>query len=333
MTEDGRKPVAVVAFGGNAILRQGERGLIDEQVRNADRAVLPVVDLIEQGYALLMVHGNGPQVGNEMIRNEEASTKIPPAPLDVCDASTQGTMAYILEKSLRNVLAQRQIPVNVGSVVTMVRVDPKDPGFARPTKPIGPFFNAYRAQHLMEEHKWTMVEDAGRGWRKVVASPHPIEVIGVQAIRDLLAAGHAVIAGGGGGIPVAASPGGSIVGVEAVIDKDFTASLLAREVRAHLFIILTAVDEIFIDFQKPTQRAVKVLTCDEAERYYREGQFPAGSMGPKVQAAIEFLRHGGREVIITSERRLPDALRGLGGSRIVHSGTAEDWGGQQVLFW
>ena len=333
MTGMANQPIAVVAFGGNAILRQGERGLIDEQVRNADRSVLPVVDLLERGYRLLMVHGNGPQVGNEMIRAEEASTKIPPGPLDVCDASTQGTMAYVLEKSLRNVVAQRQLELNVTSVVTMVRVDPKDPAFGRPTKPIGPFFNAYRAQRLMEEHKWMMVEDAGRGWRKVVASPHPLEVLGVRALRDLLAAGHAVIAGGGGGIPVAQSPGGSIIGIEAVIDKDFTASLLAREVRAHLFVILTAVDEIFVDFQKPTQRAVKSLTCDEAGRYLKEGQFPPGSMGPKVEAAIEFLRAGGREVIITSERRLPDALRGLGGSRIVHAGLAEDWGGQQVLFW
>ncbi len=333
MTGTVHQPIAVVAFGGNAILRQGERGLIDEQVRNADRSVLPVVDLLERGYRLLMVHGNGPQVGNEMIRAEEASTKIPPSPLDVCDASTQGTMAYVLEKSLRNVLAQRQLAVDVTSVVTMIRVDPRDPGFGRPSKPIGPFFNAYRAQRLIEEHKWTMVEDSGRGWRKVVASPHPIDVLGVQALRDLLAAGHAVIAGGGGGIPVALSPGGSIVGVEAVIDKDFTASLLAREVRAHLFVILTAVDEIYVDFQKQTQRAVKSLTCDEAERYLKEGQFPPGSMGPKVEAAIEFLRAGGREVIITSERRLPDALRGLGGSRIVHAGLAEDWGGQQVLFW
>jgi carbamate kinase len=333
MTLNGSQPIAVVAFGGNAILRQGERGLIDEQVRNADRAVLPVVDLLERGYSLLMVHGNGPQVGNEMIRAEEASTKIPPGPLDVCDANTQGSMAYVLEKSLRNLLAQRQLDLNVTSVVTMVRVDPKDPGFGRPTKPIGPFFNAYRAQSLIDEHRWTMIDDAGRGWRKVVASPHPVEIIGVQAVRDLLAAGHAVIAGGGGGIPVALSPGGSLVGIEAVIDKDFTASLLAREVHAHLFIILTAVDEIFIDFGKPAQRAVKSLTCEEAERYLREGQFPPGSMGPKVEAAVEFLRFGGREVIITSERRLPDALRGLGGSRIVQSGVAEDWGGQQVLFW
>ena len=333
MPDNGSQPVAVVAFGGNAILRQGERGLVDEQVRNADRAVLPVVDLIERGYSLLMVHGNGPQVGNEMIRAEEASTKIPPGPLDVCDANTQGAMAYIIEKSMRNVLAQRRLELNVTSVVTMVRVDPKDPGFFKPSKPIGPFFNAYRAQALMEEHKWTMVEDAGRGWRKVVASPHPIEIIGVGAVRDLLDAGHAVIAGGGGGIPVAMSPGGSLVGIEAVIDKDFTASLLAREIHAHLFIILTAVDEVFIDFGRPTQRAVKSLACEEAERYLKEGQFPPGSMGPKIEAAVEFLRAGGREVIITSERRLPDALRGLGGSRIVHSGLAEDWGGQQVLFW
>jgi len=327
------RPIAVVAFGGNAILRANERGLIDEQVRNADRAVLPVVDLIESGFALLMVHGNGPQVGIEMIRVEEASTKVPPIPLDVCDANTQGSMAYVIEKSLRNVLDQRQIPANVSSVMTMIRVDPADPAFQNPTKPIGPFFNAYRAHGLIEQYGWTMKEDSGRGWRKVVPSPRPIEVIGVRALRDLLAAGHAVIAGGGGGIPVAHSPGGSLVGVEAVIDKDFTASLLAREVRAQLFVILTAVDEISIDFGKPTQRAVKSLTCEEAERYLREGQFPPGSMGPKVEAAIEFLREGGREVIVTSERRLPDALRGLGGSRIVHAGLAEDWGGQQVLFW
>jgi carbamate kinase len=326
-------PIAVVAFGGNAILRQGERGLADEQVRNADRAVLPVVDLLSEGFRLLMVHGNGPQVGNELIRSEEASTKIPPVPLDMCDAGTQGSMAYVLEKSLRNVLAQRQFAVNVASIVTMVRVDPADPGFGKPTKPIGPFFNQYRAQDLIHNAGWRMVEDAGRGWRKVVASPHPIEIIGVGAVRDLLAAGHAVIAGGGGGIPVVVSPGGSLVGVEAVIDKDFTASLLAREVRAQLFIILTAVDEVAIDFGKPGQRNVKSLTVEEAERHLGEGQFPPGSMGPKIRAAIEFLRFGGREVLITSERRLADALRGLGGTRIVHAGVAEDWGGQQVLYW
>lgn len=327
------QPIAVVAFGGNAILRTDERGLIDEQVRNADRVVLPVVDLVDRGYRLLMVHGNGPQVGIEMIRIEEASTKVPPIPLDVCDANTQGSMGYVIEKSLRNVLEQRRVPANVVSVVTMIRVDPADPAFGKPTKPIGPFFNAYRAHALMEQHGWTMVNDAGRGWRKVVASPRPLEVIGVQGVRDLLEAGHAVIAGGGGGIPVARSPGGSLVGVEAVIDKDFTASLLAREVRAQLFVILTAVDEIYIDFGRPTQRAVKSLTADEAVRYLKAGQFPPGSMGPKVEAAVEFLEYGGREVIITSERRLPDALRGLGGSRIVHAGVAEDWGGQQVLFW
>ncbi|MDI7268223.1 MAG: carbamate kinase [Myxococcota bacterium] len=333
MKADNGQAVAVVAFGGNAILRAGERGLIDEQVRNADRAVMPVVDLVERGYGLLMVHGNGPQVGIEMIRVEEASTKVPPIPLDVCDANTQGAMGYVIEKSLRNALEQRRLEVAITSIVTMVQVDPADPAFQKPTKPIGPYFNIYRAQRLMDHYGWAMVEEPGRGWRKVVASPRPVELIGVQGIRVLLAAGHAVIAGGGGGIPVVRTPGGSLAGIEAVIDKDFTAALLAREVEAHLFIVLTAVDEIFIDFGTPAQRAVKSLTCDEAERHLREGQFPPGSMGPKVEAAVEFLRAGGREVIITSERRLPDALRGLGGSRIVQAGLAEDWGGQQVLYW
>jgi carbamate kinase len=323
----------VVAFGGNALIRAGENGTLEEQVRNAERAVRPLANVLERGFRLLIVHGNGPQAGIEMIRVEESITKVPPVGLDMCVASTQGTMAFLLQSALVNECRRRSIPPKVATVVTQVIVDAQDPGFETPTKPVGPFFTEYRARQLMHKQGWNMMEDSGRGWRKVVSSPHPVEIVEVSAVRSLLDDDHIVIAGGGGGIPVVSRPDGTLQGVEAVIDKDYTASLLARKVRAHLFVILTAVDRIFINFGKPDERPLRRLTPSEARRFLDEGQFPPGSMGPKVRSAVEFLEGGGREVIVTNEETMDEALEGRGGTTIVHEGMAEDWGGQQVLFW
>lgn len=327
------QPVAVVAFGGNALIRASDSGTLEEQIRNAERAVKPLMCVLERGYRLLIVHGNGPQAGIEMIRVEESITKVPPVTLDVCVASTQGTMAFLLMSAIHNECKRRGLPARAATVVTQIVVDADDPGFDKPTKPVGPFFTEYRARQLRRKQGWNMVEDSGRGWRKVVSSPHPREVIEARAVRSLLDDGHIVIAGGGGGIPVVRRPDGCLEGVEAVIDKDYTASLLARQAKAHLFVILTAVDRIFINFGKPDERPLRKLTPAEARRFLDEGQFPPGSMGPKVRAAVEFLEGGGREVIVTNESTMEAALEGEGGTTILHEGMAEDWGGQQVLFW
>jgi carbamate kinase len=326
-------PVAVVAFGGNALIRAHESGTLEEQVANAERAVRPLMRVIERGFRLLIVHGNGPQAGIEMIRVEESVTKVPPVTLDMCVASTQGSMAFLLQNALQNECTRRGSPARVATVITQVVVDAADPGFEKPTKPVGPFFTEYRAHQLRRKQGWRMMEDAGRGWRKIVSSPHPLEIVEADAVRSLLEDDQIVIAGGGGGIPVVRGADGRLRGVEAVIDKDYTASLLAREVQAHLFVILTAVDRISIDFGKPTERPLRKLTPSEARRFLDEGQFPAGSMGPKVRAAVEFLEGGGREVIVTDEATMEAALEGQGGTTILHEGVAEDWGGQQVLFW
>ena len=327
------KPVAVVAFGGNALIRAHENGTLAEQIANAQRAVKPLMRVLERGFRLLIVHGNGPQAGIEMIRVEESVTKVPPVTLDMCVANTQGSMAFLLQNALYNECLAREIPARVSTVVTQVVVAVDDPGFEKPTKPVGPFFTEYRARQLMRKQGWRMIEDSGRGWRKVVSSPHPEEIVEADAVRSLLEDDQIVIAGGGGGIPVVREADASLRGVEAVIDKDYTASLLAREVQAHLFVILTAVDRISIDFGKPTERPLRKLTPSEARRLLDEGQFPPGSMGPKVHAAIEFLEGGGREVIVTDEATMEAALEGRGGTTILHEGVAEDWGGQQVLFW
>ncbi len=326
-------PVAVVAFGGNALIRAHENGTLKEQIANAERAVKPLMRVIERGFRLLIVHGNGPQAGIEMIRVEESVTKVPPVTLDMCVANTQGSMAFLLQNALLNECTRRGVPARVATVITQVVVDSDDPGFKKPTKPVGPFFTEYRAHQLRRKQGWKMMEDSGRGWRKVVSSPHPKEIVEASAVRCLLDNDQIVIAGGGGGIPVLRQADSSLRGVEAVIDKDYTASLLAREVKAHLFIILTAVDRISIDFGKPTEKPLRRLTPAETRRFLDEGQFPPGSMGPKVDAAVEFLEGGGHEVIVTDEATMEAALEGRGGTTILHEGVAEDWGGQQVLFW
>lgn len=311
-----KRKIALIAFGGNAILPENQRGLQEEQMRNAQKAARLMISIVRKGYELIVVHGNGPQVGNLLIQMEEAVTKIPPFTLEVCDAMTEGSMGYMLEKALLNELRRASIDKEVATLITQVVVDRQDPAFANPTKPIGPFYTKYRAQSLMKSKKWTMIEDAGRGWRKVVPSPRPIDIVPKRIIRDLVNSGRIVIAAGGGGIPVIINANGLYQGVEAVIDKDFAASLLAREIKADLFIILTSIDRVYLNFGTPNQKPIEVMTVEEAKRYLEEGQFPPGSMGPKIQAAIEYIEGGGEEVLITSANYLRAALIHRAGTRI-----------------
>jgi carbamate kinase len=312
--------VALIAFGGNAMLPETQRGLQSEQVKNAAQAARLMVHVVRKGYELIIVHGNGPQVGNLLIQMEEAVNRIPPYTLDVCDAMTEGSMGYMLDRAIANELRRHSIDKDVVSLVTQVLVDRNDPAFDHPTKPVGPFYTEYRARQLIKGKSWTMVEDAGRGWRKVVPSPRPIDIVPKYVIRDLVHAGRIVIAAGGGGIPVILNGRGVYEGIEAVIDKDYAASLIAREAGVELFIILTGVDRVYLDFGKPTQREISVMTVDEAKRGLEEGQFPEGSMGPKIRAAIEYIEAGGREVLITAAGQLRAALLGRSGTRIIRNG-------------
>jgi carbamate kinase len=275
--------------------------------------------IVRKGYELIIVHGNGPQVGNLLIQMEEAVTKVPPYSLDLCDAMTEGSMGFMLERAITNELRRHSIDKEVITLVTQVVVDRNDPAFDSPTKPVGPFYTRYRAQQLAREKKWTVVEDAGRGYRKVVPSPKPIDVVPKWIIRDLVQAGRIVVAAGGGGIPVILNNRGLFEGVEAVIDKDYAASLIAREVKVDLFIILTGIEEVYINFGKPDQQEMPVLTVDEALKYLEEGQFPPGSMGPKIQAAIDYIKAGGKEVLITKASHLKAALLKRSGTRIIEA--------------
>ncbi|NOZ14058.1 MAG: carbamate kinase [Acidobacteria bacterium] len=295
-----QRKTAVIAFGGNALLKADQKGTQDEQIENAKRAADMMYNVYSSGYTLLVVHGNGPQVGNILIQQDRALHQIPPYTLDICGAMTEGSMGYMIERSLINrILAAGETP-RVATVISEVVVDGDSDAFKNPTKPVGPFYPEFRAEELMRTKKWVMKEDSGRGWRKVVPSPKPIEVIQEPAIRTLLDNGHIVIAGGGGGIPVKRDISGYLMGVEAVIDKDYTSSLLARNLKADLFITLTGVDQVYADFGKPTQRALSRLSVKDARKMLAEGQFPAGSMGPKIESAVEYIESGGSEVLITS---------------------------------
>ena len=309
--------LALVAFGGNALIRRGEEGTQTEQIENSERLARRLVAFVERGYNLLLVHGNGPQVGNILIQVEEAVTKVPPLSLDVCVAQSEGGIGYLLARSLTNALAARRIRREVVCLMTEVLVDRRDPGFRKPSKPIGPFYTKYRSEYLMKRMGWLMVEDSGRGYRKIVASPRPKKVLALAAIRESLRQGWVVIAAGGGGIPVYRNDDGRLKGVEAVIDKDHTAGLLATELKADLFVILTGVDQVYLNFGRPDQIRAERLTVSEARHHLREGQFPAGSMGPKIETAVAFAEKTGNEVLITSVDRMKEALAGKAGTRVV----------------
>jgi carbamate kinase len=286
-------------------------------MNNAKKAAGLMIHVVKKGYDLIIVHGNGPQVGNLLIQMEEAVNKIPPFTLEVCDAMTEGSMGFMLEQAIINELRKNSVDKEVATLITQVIVDRNDPAFENPTKPVGPFYSQYRAQMLMREKKWSMTEDAGRGFRKVVPSPKPIDIGPKRVLHDLVHSGKIVIAAGGGGIPIIINGRGLFQGVEAVIDKDYASSLIAREIKADLFVILTNVNRVSLNFGQPDETPIPVMTIEEAKKHYDEGQFPPGSMGPKIKAAIEYIQGGGKEVLITSASHLKAALINRAGTKII----------------
>ena len=308
------RKLAVVAFGGNALLRPEDRGTQEEQIARAKQSARWLGEIVRAGYKLIVVHGNGPQVGNILVQAEEASTKIPPQSLDLCVAQTEGAMGFLLQQAIRNRLDSIGVGGDVSTILTEVEVDVNDPAFKRPSKPIGPFFTRYRAEALERDLGWTMREDAGRGWRHVVPSPRPLRILNLATIAYMLKGADVVIAAGGGGIPVVRGRDGQWRGIEAVIDKDYASSLLAVELRADLYLILTGVSKVSLDYGKPTQRYIDRMSVDEALRYLSEGQFPTGSMGPKIEAATQFVRATGKSVLITDIDHLREALEGREGT-------------------
>jgi carbamate kinase len=312
-----KRRLAVVAFGGNALLRPEDRGTQEEQIARAKQAARWLAEIARLGYKLIVVHGNGPQVGNILVQAEEASTKIPPQSLDVCVAQTEGSIGFVLQQAIRNRLESIGSGGEVATILTEVEVDPNDPAFKRPTKPIGPFFTRYRAEALERDLGWTMREDSGRGWRHVVPSPRPLHILNINTISRMTESAAVVIAAGGGGVPVVRGRDGQWRGIEAVIDKDFASALLANDLKADLFIILTGVAKVAIDYGKPTQRDVDRMSVAEAEKHFAAGQFPAGSMGPKIEAAVQFVRASGKQVLITDVEHLREAIEGRDGTLIV----------------
>jgi carbamate kinase len=323
--------VIVAAFGGNAITRSNERGTVEEQRANVRVMCEEVLPLVLAGHHLVLIHGNGPQVGSLALQVEAGrAIGVPDQPFDVLGAMTEGQIGYLIQQTLGNLLtehlaelpeADRQAGIagrpDVVSLITQVLVSADDPAFQHPTKPIGPFYDRATAEGLAAEKGWTVVQDADRGWRRVVPSPQPIEVIEAVAIRALIGTGAIVVAGGGGGIPVVRGDSGLLRGVEAVIDKDLAAERLASLVGADTLVLLTGVPRVSLEYGTPNQRDLSSVTIADAERYLADGQFPAGSMGPKVRAATRFLQNGGQEAIVTAPEVLADALAGTEGTRFV----------------
>jgi len=306
----------VIALGGNAILQPGQVGSFEEQLVNIDAAMRRIAELVRDGWRVVLTHGNGPQVGNLLIQNALAEKVVAPMPMDVCGAESQGQIGYMLEQSLVNHLARRHLDVPVATVLTQVAVDAADEAFAHPSKPVGPFYSEEQAQTMMLEQGFAMREDAGRGWRRVVPSPEPREIVPRKAIVDMVADGILVICSGGGGVPVIRGHDGILSGVDAVIDKDLAAALLAREVRADALLILTDVPTVYVDYNTPEQRALGTVTQSEMKAFAAAGHFKAGSMGPKVAACLRFVASGGAAVIGSLTDVVP-ALAGRAGTRIV----------------
>ena len=308
--------VAVVAAGGNSLIRDDRHKSIADQCLAAIETCKHLGAMVEQGWEIVLTHGNGPQVGFIQRRSELALTELPPVPLDHCDAASQGDIGYIFQNALYNEFRKRGLKKGVVTLVTQVLVDRDDPAFQHPTKPVGSFMDAVTAKRKRDEDHWQVVEDAGRGWRRVVPSPLPRRIIELEAIVDLIQEGFLVICAGGGGIPVYENDRGELAGLEAVIDKDYAASLLASGLRADLLLIATSVERVALDYNKPSQRWLETITVSEAKRYLSEGYFPEGSMGPKIQAVIWFLEDGGGEALITNPENLERALAGETGTRI-----------------
>jgi len=307
--------VVMVALGGHALLRPGEKPSVQVQFKNAKRALKALVPLIREGAAMCLTHGNGPQVGNILIRSEKALGNAYKIPLEVAVGQSEGEIGYLMQQTMVNLLFTARVPRDVVGLLTQVEVDPHDPDFRNPSKPVGPSMSA-KAAKLLQAKRLKVAHERGRGWRRVVASPKPLRIIESRIVAELVDRGAIVIAAGGGGIPVARRRG-RIEGVAAVIDKDRAAGVLARALRADSLLLLTGVDRVMLDFGTSKQRPVKQMCVAEARHWLDEGQFPAGSMGPKIEASIEFLTNGGREVLITTPEKLASAMNGRAGTRIV----------------
>lgn len=311
------KKVAVVAVGGNSLIKDKAHQTVPDQYAASYETMVHIVGMISAGWDVVVTHGNGPQVGFILRRAELAAHELHMVPLDSCGADTQGAIGYMFQKALYNEFRKRKMQRQAATVVTQVLVDRKDPAFENPSKPIGSFMNESLALKHRNEEGWAVVEDAGRGWRRVVASPIPIRIIERDAIQALIEQGYVVIAVGGGGIPVIEDENGDLMGVEAVIDKDYASSLLASEIQADLFLISTAIEKVALNFNKPNQQWLDRMTLAEAKAYLQAGHFAKGSMAPKIQAIISYLEQGGKEALITNPENIERALAGVTGTRIV----------------
>ncbi len=305
----------VVALGGNAISRQEEKGDIPDQIKNCHRTAEHLVDLIAAGHKVVVTHGNGPQVGNILRRVEAARSDVYPLALDICGAHSQGGIGYLLQREINNVFKDRGMDKIGYTIITQCRVDAKDPAFDNPTKPVGPFLTREQMAPMIEKG-WNAIEDAGRGWRRVVPSPMPRTIVEEGVIKQAIEFGDVVICCGGGGIPVVEN-NGRLEGLEGVIDKDHATSLLARHIDADLMVITTGIEKVALNFNTPDQKELDRITVAEAEQFLAEGHFPAGSMGPKIQASIDFTAATGNDVIITLPEMILAALEGTTGTRIV----------------
>ncbi len=306
---------ALIAVGGNSLIRAGEKGTIAEQIANTRRTAEAIVQIIRLGIHVVVTHGNGPQVGAALLRSERAADQVYTHPLDVCVAATQGEIGYLLQQSLRRELSEAGLSTQVVTVLTQVVVSPVDPAMERPSKPVGPFYSRRDAEARRDQLGWHIVEDASRGWRRVVPSPEPLEIVEEAIITRLLTEGVLVVALGGGGIPVVRS-GRGYRGIEAVIDKDRASALLASRMKTDLLIVSTDADRVYVNFKKPDQRPLDYVTAAEIRGFHQQGHFPPGNMGPKIESALRFLEHGGQEVIITTYDRLAEAVRGHAGTHI-----------------
>jgi carbamate kinase len=306
----------LIALGGNALLQAGESGTDLEQIAHVRETAVRCLEIIEDGYSVVLTHGNGPQVGAILLKNEIAKDTLPPMPLDICGAESQGLIGYMIQREFYNILEEAKISKSVGCVLTQVLVNQNDPAFAHPTKPIGPFYKEEEKKELEKEKGWTMIYQEGKGYRRVVPSPIPITIVEKEIIKTLMDNGIIVIACGGGGIPVIREENGTLKGVEAVIDKDRTAAVLGRNLGVDVLMILTDVDKVAINFGKKDQKFLDKLTVEQAKRYIQMGHFGKGSMEPKVQAACEFVENGGSKAIITSLNKSKMALDGHTGTII-----------------
>jgi carbamate kinase len=306
----------LIAVGGNSLIRAGEKGTIAEQLANTRRTAQQVIGLISAGYQLVITHGNGPQVGAALLRSERAASQVPGHPLDVCDASTQGEIGYLLQQSFVNELNHAGLHIPVATVLTQSVVAADDPAMQHPTKPIGPFYSRADAEERKRTLGWQIVEDAARGYRRIVPSPDPIEIVELETIRDLVNDGVLVIACGGGGIPVVRASDG-LSGVEAVIDKDRASALLAAKLEVDLFVISTDTDFVYLDYKKSTQRPLTYVTASELQKHLNDGHFPPGNMGPKIESVLRFVSNGGKEAIITSCEHLGEAVEGSTGTHVL----------------